>query len=150
MMKKFDDLAHIPPKYHDKISDLVRRCNGSSKILAEKMSASLVNKLKNDHSAAIMEEGFDPKVSVEEILVTKGIKGIDALMASRREQSFQEFSDIFKDLIMDGTGEIYAEISDGFTNGEEGALSWTEKNLQAHNTENLPPNMVMIANMKTQ
>ena len=51
---------------------------------------------------------------------------------------------------MQGVGEIFEELEDGFTNGEEGVLAWIEQNVKAYNFENLPPNMAMIANMKTQ
>lgn len=41
------------------------------------------------------------------------------------------------------------ELKDGFINGEEDVWKWCSNNITAYNAASAPPNMAMMANMKS-
>jgi len=110
MMNRFDELAHIPPKSYDKVKELVQKADNSNQKLAERLSHSIVTKLKNDESRSVMHEGFDPIVAVEDVVTKHAAKAIDTLMSGQREQPFQQFQGKFKALFVQGVGEVFEEL----------------------------------------
>jgi hypothetical protein len=46
-------------------------------------------------------------------------------------------------------GETIEEIEDGFINGQDDVWRFLEESLLEHNSANIPPQMAMMAKMKT-
>ena len=50
----------------------------------------------------------------------------------------------------DAVGELLKETEDGFVNGQEDFWRWVDYNLNEYNAASAPPNMAMMAKMKSQ
>lgn len=50
----------------------------------------------------------------------------------------------------DAIGEIVKELEDGFINGQEDVWRWVDYNINEFNISQAPPNMAMMAKMKSQ
>lgn len=68
LMNKNEELAHLPPKFHDTTKSLVQKL-GSSQKLSDKLSKALCTKLKTEGVKESIHEGFEPIMCFEEILV---------------------------------------------------------------------------------
>ena len=71
-------------------------------------------------------------------------------MSAPREQSFVDFSAPLKLIMEDAIGEIVKELEDGFINGQEDVWRWVDYNINEFNISQAPPNMAMMAKMKSQ
>lgn len=63
--------------------------------------------------------------------------------------SWENFSTPVKACMDKGVFELVNELSDGFKNGEDGVWAWVQYNITEHNLAQAPPNMAMMAQMKS-
>ena len=72
------------------------------------------------------------------------------MLSQPREQGFGDFSTPLKLIMEDAVGELLKETEDGFVNGQDDFWRWVDYNLNEYNADSAPPNMAMMAKMKSQ
>ena len=98
----------------------------------------------------LIHEGFDPIMCMEDIIAKYAKQTIRSVMSAPRERTFAELHAPLRSIMENFAGESVEDLEDGFINGQEDMWKWVESNIQAYNVACAPPNMAMMANMKSQ
>lgn len=151
MMNNWDQLNHLPAAVNEALKNMLKHpsCDGNVKKLAEILSNEVAAKLKTEKVKDSFNSDFDPIACTQDILGSHLENIIVTSLETRNEQSFKDWQEPLRSVLEGAVGEVVDELAGEFNDGEEGVWAWISYNLSEQNLATAPPNMAMMANMKS-
>lgn len=153
MMGQAPALSHIPKKAKETLLKILSHpsIGNSVEKMADLLSEEIAAKLSDDKDQANIHEGFEPKMVVQDIVKAYTIRAARVVQEQPDGlEDYLQFLAPLKRLAMEAVAEFMDEVRDGFVNGDEDVWKWCLNNIQAYNVAQAPPQMAMMANMKSQ